>query len=110
MNGMMNTMTAEEIWDATLAQVKATVDKQTFSTWFSKTSFASTEERAFIVHVENAFIRDMLEKRLTGMVERLLQAQTGDPASFEKECDFIANRMTELHKVGVPYKRNGHTV
>lgn len=81
MNGMMNTMTAEEIWDATLAQVKATVDKQTFSTWFSKTSFASTEERAFIVHVENAFIRDMLEKRLTGMVERLLQAQTGDPAS-----------------------------
>ena len=78
MNDLTNLMTAEEIWETTLAQLQSTVDKQSFSTWFGKASFSALEDRTFVITVENPFVRDMLEKRLTETVEGLLRAQTGD--------------------------------
>lgn len=85
MNELTNLMTAEEIWETTLAQLRSTVDKQSFSTWFGKASFAAVEDRTFVIAVENPFVRDMLEKRLTETVEGLLRAQTGD---FDTTVEF----------------------
>lgn len=52
---------------------------------------------------------DSYKRMIPGEIpDNVLDYEEGDTVyasfdNFEKECDFIANRMTELHKVGVPY-------
>lgn len=79
MTEYINTITDEEIWKSTLAQLQTTLDKPTFSTFFGKTTFTEVQDHTFMIQVENGYVRDMLEKRMTAPIGRILCALTGDP-------------------------------
>lgn len=79
MTEFINTMTDEEIWKSTLAELQNTLDKPTFSTFFGKTTFSDVQDHTFMIQVENGYVRDMLEKRMTAPIGRILCALTGDP-------------------------------
>lgn len=68
-NGKIN---AEKAWEATLGQLKMSMDRQTFTTLLGTAKFVSQTDDTFVISVQNAFTRDWLEQRLTETIVRLL--------------------------------------
>ena len=72
-------MEAYQAWQATLGQLQMTMSKATFDTWVRDTKFISQTEDIFTIGVQNTYVRDWLENRLTGTVTKLLSSILGKP-------------------------------
>ncbi|RJQ39352.1 MAG: chromosomal replication initiator protein DnaA [Anaerolineaceae bacterium] len=67
-------MEAYQAWQATLGQLQMNMSKATFDTWVRDAKFLSHDEEVFYIGVQNAYVRDWLENRLTGTVTKLLSS------------------------------------
>lgn len=65
-------MEAYQAWQATLGQLQMNMSKATFDTWVRDAKFISQKDDIFTIGVQNAYVRDWLENRLTGTVTKLL--------------------------------------
>ncbi|NMC46810.1 MAG: chromosomal replication initiator protein DnaA [Chloroflexi bacterium] len=72
-------MEAYQAWQATLGQLQMNMSKATFDTWVRDSKFLSHEEDIFYIGVQNAYVRDWLEDRLTGTVTKLLGGIMSSP-------------------------------
>ena len=72
-------MEAYQAWQATLGQLQMNMSKATFDTWVRDSKFLSHEEDIFYIGVQNAYVRDWLEERLTGTVTKLLSGIMSSP-------------------------------
>lgn len=72
-------MEAYQAWQATLGQLQMNMSKATFDTWVRDSKFISHEENVFYIGVQNAYVRDWLEDRLTGTVTKLLSGIMSSP-------------------------------
>jgi len=68
----MNSMKADQAWQAALGQLQTDMPKAAFDTWVSGAKFLTYEDGSFIIGVANAYARDWLESRLTSTVTRML--------------------------------------
>ena len=59
-------------WNATMAQMKGSMDRQTFSTFLGKAVILGYEEGHYTIGVENGFICDWLQDRLLTPIEKIL--------------------------------------
>ena len=72
-------MEAYQAWQATLGQLQMNMSKATFDTWVSDAKFVSQKDDIFTISVQNAYVRDWLENRLTGTVTKLLSGIMNTP-------------------------------
>ncbi len=103
---------AEKAWEATLGQLKSSLDRQTFSTLLGAAKFVSQTNNTFVISVPNAFTRDWLEQRLTETIVRLLSGIIEAPQQVKFVVDngepaepAIKNTTEYLTQNGKPYGR-----
>jgi chromosomal replication initiator protein len=77
--GALKEMEAYQAWQATLGQLQMNMSKATFDTWVRDAKFQSHNEEIFTISVQNAYVRDWLENRLTGTVTKLLSSIMNAP-------------------------------
>lgn len=66
------TQSAQQIWQTALGKIQLQVNKANFLTWFSGTTGIRYESDQFIVGVPNDFVREWLQGRLYGLIEKVL--------------------------------------
>ena len=72
---------AEGYWKAALAQMRGSMDRQTFTMTLKDAVLIGAVDRHFTVGVKNAFIRDICDQRLRTFLERILTGMYGNEAS-----------------------------
>ena len=77
--GALKEMEAYQAWQATLGQLQMNMSKATFDTWVRDAKFISQTDDVFTISVQNAYVRDWLENRLTGTVTKLLSSIMDKP-------------------------------
>ena len=65
-------MQAELAWQAALGQLQLEMSQGAFDTWVRGAEYISYEDGVFIIGVQNAYVRDWLESRLSSTVNRIL--------------------------------------
>ncbi|HEY60008.1 MAG TPA: chromosomal replication initiator protein DnaA [Anaerolineae bacterium] len=76
-------MNANQAWQATLGQLQMEMPKASYDTWVSGTKFITHEDNIFRVGVQNAYVRDWLETRLTSTITRLLSGIMNTPQNVQ---------------------------
>ena len=62
-----------------MAQMKASMDRQTFSTLLGNAELLACEDGVYTVGMANGFTRDWAEQRLSGTIEKILSAMAETP-------------------------------
>jgi len=75
----------KSLWAAVLGNLQLHVSRDCFDTWLSKTSFLSLEEDILTIGAPNAFVAEMLEQRLSGIVLNYVQKLAGSELSLRVE-------------------------
>ncbi|MBQ6518000.1 MAG: chromosomal replication initiator protein DnaA [Anaerolineaceae bacterium] len=85
---------ARTAWSTALTQMKGSMDRQTFSTLLGNAELLACEDGIFTVGMANGFTRDWAEQRLSGTLEKILTAITGDP---QKVAFVVAQNWVSSH-------------
>ena len=75
----------KSLWAAVLGSLQLHVSKDCFDTWLSKTSFVSLKAGVLTIGAPNAFVAEMLEQRLSGIVLNYVQKLAGSELSLKVE-------------------------
>jgi len=67
----------ESIWQAALGSLQLNLSSECYNTWLSKTTFVSLKNNRLTIGAPNAFVAEMLEQRLFGIVLNYVQKLTG---------------------------------
>lgn len=70
---------AQNAWKAAMAQMKGSMDRQTFSTLLGNAELLACEDGVYTVGMANGFTRDWAEQRLSGTIEKILSAMSDTP-------------------------------
>ena len=62
-----------------MAQMKGSMDRQTFNTLLGNAELLACEDGVYTVGMANGFTRDWAEQRLSAAIEKILSAMTGTP-------------------------------
>ncbi len=62
-----------------MAQMKGSMDRQTFSTLLGSAELLACEDGVYTVGMANGFTRDWAEQRLSGTIEKILSGMQGAP-------------------------------
>ena len=62
-----------------MAQMKGSMDRQTFSTLLGSAELLACEDGVYTVGMANGFTRDWAEQRLSGTIEKILSGMAGAP-------------------------------
>ncbi len=71
---VMEDMTPETAWKATLGELELQMTKATFNTWLKDARLLAKEEDEFVIGVRNDYAKDWLENRLRDTILRTLSA------------------------------------
>lgn len=58
----------KKLWDAVLGEIQLQVTRPCYETWFKNTSGAGRENGSLLVDTPNAFVAEMLEKRMSSII------------------------------------------
>ena len=70
---------ARDQWQATLAQLRLQMAKQTFDNWLKQTEVLTVQDDVFVIDAKNAYAKEWLENRLVKSIERTLTGVVGQP-------------------------------
>ena len=70
---------AQNAWKAAMAQMKGSMDRQTFSTLLGNAELLTFGDGVFTVGMANGFTRDWAEQRLSETIEKILSGMLGTP-------------------------------
>ena len=70
---------AQNAWKATMAQMKGSMDRQTFSTLLGNAELLACENGVYTIGMANGFTRDWAEQRLSGTIEKILSGMQDCP-------------------------------
>ena len=71
----------ENAWKAAMVQMKGSMDQQTFGTMLEKAMLLDCVDGHFTVGVQNSFVREWAEQRITDTVERILSGMLNEKAT-----------------------------
>lgn len=69
---------AQNAWNTALAQMKGSMDRQTFSTLLGNAELLACEDGIYTIGMANGFTRDWAEQRLSSTLEKILSAIAGN--------------------------------
>ena len=78
---------AQNTWKATMAQMKGSMDRQTFSTLLGNAELLACENGVYTIGMANGFTRDWAEQRLKETIEKILSGMQNAPA----KVDFVVS-------------------
>ena len=67
----------KSLWQAVLGNLQLHVSRDCFDTWLSKTTFVGLEDNVLTIGAPNAFVAEMLDQRLSGIVLNYVQKLAG---------------------------------
>ena len=67
----------EELWSATLSQIRESIPENEYSSWFSRLSFGSETDGNVVLYVPSAFFLDRFESQYKALLENTL-SEIGD--------------------------------
>ena len=70
---------AQKAWKATMAQMKGSMDRQTFNTLLGNAELLACEDGVYTVGMANGFTRDWAEQRLSETIEKILTGMADGP-------------------------------
>ena len=70
---------AQNAWKAAMAQMKGSMDRQTFSTLLGNAELLAWENGVYTIGMTNGFTRDWAEQRLSGAIEQILSGMNDEP-------------------------------
>ncbi len=70
---------AQKAWKATIAQMKGSMDRQTFNTLLGSAELLACEDGVYTVGMTNGFTRDWAEQRLSETIEKVLSGMADGP-------------------------------
>ena len=70
---------AQNAWKAAMAQMKGSMDRQTFSTLLGNAELLACEDGVYTVGMSNGFTRDWAEQRLSETIEKILSGMADGP-------------------------------
>lgn len=91
---------AEKLWEAALGELQIQVNKPNYRTWLEKTTGLSYKKDEFVIGVPNTFVaeyldknqRSLIEKVLTGIVNREVQVQFQVNTNHQKTAQGYKSR------------------
>jgi chromosomal replication initiator protein len=72
-------MNASQAWQAALGQLQMQMPQSSFDTWVKDTGVIDYKDQKFTIGVNNAYVRDWLESRLSSTVSQVLAGIMGTP-------------------------------
>ncbi len=70
---------AQKAWKAAMAQMKGSMDRQTFNTLLGTAELLACEDGVYTVGMANGFTRDWAEQRLSQTIEKILSGMADGP-------------------------------
>ncbi len=67
-------MKAEELWQATLAQIQLMISPANFATWFKDTQISFFENGKIIISTPNSFVKEWLEQKYHQTIFKILKS------------------------------------
>ena len=67
----------KSLWQAVLGNLQLHVSRDCFDTWLSKTTFVALKDNVLTIGAPNAFVAEMLEQRLSGIVLNYVKKLAG---------------------------------
>ncbi len=69
---MIETESAQQIWEAALGELQIQVNKPNYRTWLQKTMGLSYQNDQFVISVPNTFVAEYLDKNQRSLIEKVL--------------------------------------
>ena len=83
-------MNADQAWQSVLGQLQMEMPRASFDTWVRDTRPITYENGLLTVSVRNAYARDWLESRLSGIITRLLAGNCSRSVLLRDRLLFIS--------------------
>lgn len=87
-------MNAEQLWQTAQGELQIQMTRATYDTWLRNTEAVSIEDGVLTVAVRNPFVKDWLENRLIGTVQRTVASILGQ----EVEVRFVVSAATPVEE------------
>lgn len=94
-------MNAEQLWQTAQGELQIQMPRATYDTWLRNTEAVSLEPGVLTVAVRNPFVKDWLENRLIGSIERTVASILGE----EVEVQFVVLPAAMPEEGGAPLLR-----
>ena len=96
---------AENLWPYTLELIRSRINKQSFDTWFSKSSQHKFEDGALVVRMPSLFHCEWLEENYIPLIRNALKEITGRPVDVsliqERRAPRVKKRpLRAFHQTG----------
>lgn len=88
----LDTTSASQVWTAALGQLEVEIPRPNFETWLRNTSAQSVSNGVLTISTPNAFTAEMLEKRLSASIERVVEQVTRQPLEVKFAVHDAAKR------------------
>ncbi|MGI6206833.1 MAG: chromosomal replication initiator protein DnaA [Anaerolineae bacterium] len=76
-------MDAQRLWQTAQGELQVQMTRAMYDTWLRNTEAVSLEDGVLTVAVRNSFVKDWLENRLIGTVERTVSSIAGEPVDLQ---------------------------
>jgi chromosomal replication initiator protein len=95
-------MNAEQLWQTAQGELQIQMTRATYDTWLRNTEATALEEGVLTVAVRNPFVKDWLENRLIGTVQRTVASILGQ----EIEIRFVVSSAAPAEEQPQPLLRS----
>lgn len=83
MTDLNNTITMEQVWETTKAQLIAQMGKKKFTQLFGNAEFKEVRDDVFVIQCASEMKRDALAKLMTQSINNIIKAQLGNDITVE---------------------------
>lgn len=94
-------MDAEQLWQTAQGELQIQMPRTTYDTWLRNTEAVSLDGNILTIAVNNPFVKDWLENRLIGTVQRTVKGILGD----DVELRFVLESQAQPEEAEAPLLR-----
>ena len=88
----------EELWSATLSQIRESIPENEYSSWFSRLSFGSEKDGNVVLYVPSAFFLDRFESQYKVLLENTLSELGNNQYRISFEINKNAQNQQNIKK------------
>lgn len=87
---LLETRSAQEIWEAALGELQIQVNKSNYHTWLHKTIALDFQDNLFVIGVPNTFVAEFLEKNQRALIQKVLTGLLHEEIQVQFKVDTAA--------------------
>jgi chromosomal replication initiator protein len=87
---LIETRSAQEIWEAALGELQIQVNKSNYHTWLQKTIALDFQDNLFVIGVPNSFVAEYLDKNQRALIQKVLAGLLHEEIQVQFKVDTAA--------------------